>query len=149
MVDTKALALTAIMLAPCVMAEMRLNVTSISAQDGAFTIECWEVDSSITTDGNLSLGNVQNITWLSHPQSSKGHNTLCNLSTRPRWLFFIKGTFRLTLPGNDSTEAYLAGTRAFVTLVRHWVIPRLFLLGLPRRVDCFLTIEEYIWAHAI
>ncbi|TLD03116.1 uncharacterized protein PgNI_12584 [Pyricularia grisea] len=103
---TKALALTATLLAPCIMAEMRLNVTAISAQDGASTFECWEVDSPITADGNLSLGRVQNITWsVIPPGKFEGpHNAPYNL-----WLFLIKGMFHFTIPGNDSTVAYLTG----------------------------------------
>ncbi|KAI7908924.1 hypothetical protein M0657_012073 [Pyricularia oryzae] len=79
------------LLAPYTVAEMRLNVTAIGAQNGASTIECWEVDSPIDAEGNLSLGN-----------SEGPHNAPYNL-----WLFLLKGMFHFTLPGNDSTDAYL------------------------------------------
>ncbi|KAI6365096.1 hypothetical protein MCOR25_005489 [Pyricularia grisea] len=100
----KAFPLAVSLLAPYTVAEMRLNVTAIGAQNGASTIECWEVDSPIDAEGNLSLGNVQNITWsVVPPGKSEGpHNAPYNL-----WLFLLKGMFHFTLPGNDSTDAYL------------------------------------------
>ncbi|TLD13433.1 uncharacterized protein PgNI_02711 [Pyricularia grisea] len=87
----KAFPLAVSLFAPYTVAEMRLNVTAIGAQNGASTIECWEVDSPIDAEGNLNLGN-----------SEGPYNIPYNL-----WLFLLKGMFYFTFSGNDSTDAYL------------------------------------------
>lgn len=72
---------------------LRLNVTAIGAQDGASTLECWQVDSpfDISTDPGTagsavaSLGSVANMSYTIIPSNYDGgvHNAPHNQLSAP------------------------------------------------------------------
>jgi hypothetical protein len=65
------LVLTLAFLASSAIAQLRLNVTAISAENGISTLECWELDSpfyishdSATVGAKVAhLGNVSSLSW--------------------------------------------------------------------------------------
>jgi hypothetical protein len=75
-------------LAASAVADLRLNITAIGAEDGFSTLECWEVDSPFYTSGDSAtvgasvahLGNVSTLSWSVVPpgQNVGPHNTPYN-----------------------------------------------------------------------
>ncbi|KAI5921250.1 hypothetical protein F4810DRAFT_722721 [Camillea tinctor] len=94
-------------------ASISLNFTAIGAHDGSSTLECWQMEapfdvsasSGTVGEATAKLGNVANITYGVLPPSVPGalHNAPHN-----QWVMIIRGTARITLPG-ETTYAHLVG----------------------------------------
>ncbi|KAK3937558.1 hypothetical protein QBC46DRAFT_415963 [Diplogelasinospora grovesii] len=119
---THLLVPTLAFLAASAVAQLRLNVTAIGAQNGILTLECWEVDSPFYTSSDSAtvgakvahLGNVSTLSWSVVPPGHyvSPHNAPYNQQvhlTWCRWVILLKGFGHITLPHDNSTGAYITG----------------------------------------
>ncbi|KAH9981914.1 hypothetical protein BJV74DRAFT_887253 [Russula compacta] len=90
-----------------------LNVTAISATNGASTLECWQLLPNFTTSSQsgttgasiLQLGNLANMSYSVIPP---GFNASFHNAPTQQWVVFLSGLAHVTL-ANSLTEAYIAG----------------------------------------
>ncbi|CAN8103336.1 unnamed protein product [Discula destructiva] len=92
---------------------LSLNMTAIGSQNGASTLECWQMDSpfsisdtpGINGSAVVDLGDVANISYIVTPPGLDGgyHNP-----PHPQWTIFISGLAFISLPTND-VSAYISG----------------------------------------
>ncbi|KAH9993345.1 hypothetical protein F4779DRAFT_608746 [Xylariaceae sp. FL0662B] len=92
----------------------KLNITAIGVHDGSSRLECWQLDepfSRSTEPGTtgcatLQLGDLANTTYTVLPPHYDA--PLHNAPFR-QWVFISAGLAYITIPGDDSPGAYVAG----------------------------------------
>ncbi|KAI1346655.1 hypothetical protein F5Y01DRAFT_16839 [Xylaria sp. FL0043] len=95
-------------------ASMNLNVTAISARNGSSTLECWQMNTpfdnptqpGLSGTAQLLLGATSSLSYsIAPPNLDRGlHN-----APQKQWVAFLSGVAYITLPDDDTTDAYIPG----------------------------------------
>ncbi|KAI0597314.1 hypothetical protein F4775DRAFT_560716 [Biscogniauxia sp. FL1348] len=108
-----AFALSLALLIGSAVAQVKLNVTAISARDGNSVIECWQLDNPFASSSKpgvagcaiAQLGHLDNLTYTIVPSNYDGG---LHVAPYKQWVFFASGVAHITVP-DDSTEAFVKG----------------------------------------
>ncbi|KAI0803632.1 hypothetical protein GGR55DRAFT_392099 [Xylaria sp. FL0064] len=93
---------------------LNLNVTAISASNGPSTLECWQLNTpfdnptqpGVLGTAQLLLGATSSLSYsIAPPNHDRGlHN-----APQKQWVAVISGAVYITLPDDDTTDAYIFG----------------------------------------